>query len=127
VTISVRSISAEGIVLRSVVCSGPAIAKRRPLTSTRLRVAPKPRRLTSAVPPGTVFEVAPPLVEATNCGCSLSRRSTLTVPAALISPWSTTATGVEASKPSRLMREPVTTMSLSDCADDGVAAGCGVP
>ncbi len=73
VTTSVRATSAVGIVLRSVTCSGPKIAKRRPLTSTRFRCAPKPRRFTSAVPPGTVLALAPPLVEATNCDDELSR------------------------------------------------------
>ena len=67
------SISAVGMVLRSVTCSGPKMAKRRPLTSVRLRVGTEAakiarRRRRCAEPAGTWLAVAPPLVARTNCG-----------------------------------------------------------
>jgi hypothetical protein len=97
------------MVLMSVVWSAPAMAKRRPLTSTRFRWAPKPRMLSVAVPPGTVLAVWPLFCDPTNWGEVPSSCSALTVPDSLNSSASTTATGVGALKPREARREPVTT------------------
>jgi hypothetical protein len=111
----------------SVVWSAPAMAKRRPLTSTRFRWAPKPRMFSVAVPPGTVLAVWPLFCEPTNWGEVPSSCSAFTVPESLNSSASTTATGVGALKPREARREPVTTtVSTVETSLPGGGGGRGL-
>ena len=126
VTVSTRFTSAAGIVLTSVVKSGPVMAKRRPFTSTRLRVGPRLRRLSVDVPDGwpgcTVFAVGLLSWFAVNCGVSDSITSRFCVPVNFSSCASTVVTGVGARKPRLARREPVTTTLFS--SGFGASASC---
>ncbi len=120
------------MVLMSVVKSGPVMAKRRPLTRTRLRWGPKSRRFRVAVPIGepawTVLAVGLFSCEPVNCGVSVSMTSRFCVPDSFSSWASTTVTGVGALKPRLDRRDPVTTtvvLSAAAGADAWVAPGWG--
>ena len=79
VSTSTRLISWAGMKLRSG--TGLPVSpgwRRRPLTSTRLRLEPRPRRLTVAVPEAP-FEMFEPCA-AKDCGSELIRSSVRLVP-----------------------------------------------
>src|SRR5688572_16851167 len=95
------------------------MVKRRPLTSTRLRFAPRPRRFSVAPPvPWPLLNLPSPWLPR-NCGVSLSVSSILILPDSLICSSLTTVTGVGAWKVLD-RREPVTTtVSPLSCASAG--------
>ena len=97
------------MVLRSTTCVVSKKIQRRPLTSTRLRLVPRPRRFSVAAPlPGLLEnEVVPGIT----CGSVLITFSTLTVPDSENSSSSTTAIGAAVETLRWAMREPVTTIS----------------
>ena len=113
--ISTLSISAEGMVFRSMTPLTFEPTSRVPSSSTNVRVGPKPRRSTFAWPPfDGLFEVV--VTDGTSCGSVLSTCSTCTSPERLKASASMVTTGLGASKSCRMMRVPVTTTSLIVCA-----------
>ncbi|MNU97931.1 hypothetical protein D3C71_880270 [compost metagenome] len=111
-----RSIIAVGMVFRSTLPSRPVV-QRRPLTSTKVRSAPRLRRLTPAEPSPPLLKVrfsAAPLA-ATRCRMS----ATEVTPCFSMSARVRLRTGCEVSISVLLMREPVTEMRsrlVASCA-----------
>ncbi len=122
VTTSTRSISAGGMLFRSTTPSVLAPTMRRPLTSTRVREGPRPRRSTVAVPvPGLLLDA--PNVP-TTCGRVSSTCSTSSDADWRSSSVPTTLTGLLEVRSARGMREPVTVMvsTCTSCASAACAA-----
>ena len=114
------------MVFKSTICAVSNDIQRRPLTRTRFRCVPRPRRFSVAVPlPGLLEN---DVVPGTTCGSELTTFSTLTVPESENSSASTTAIGAAVSTLRRAIREPVTMMaspSLSSAASAAaLAASC---
>src|SRR5947209_224835 len=82
--------------------------RRRPLISTRVRFAPRLRRLSVAVPLDPLETL--PDWEAAACGSELMRSSARVVPERRTSWLLTTVTGLTAVRFGCGMREPVTTI-----------------
>ena len=111
--ISRRSMAAAGIEFRSTELFAPVPpgTKRRPLRSTRVRFAPRPRRLTRVEP-------SPPLLTevliALPCAGRLWRKSPMeTLPLAATRSLEMMVTGAGEVRSLRRMREPVTRISSS--------------
>src|SRR6185295_8477542 len=102
---------ADGMKLMSAIDPrrGSPGCRRRPLTSTRVRCEPRPRRLTEAVPvePLEMFDPC----AAKDCGSELIRSSVRVVPWSLMSWLLSTVTGLAEVRFGCGMREPVMTMS----------------
>ena len=113
VSTSTRSINAVGIWLTSEAAElyAPPPPIRRPLIITSVLLAPIPRRSSVALPdaPLETYELS----AASSWGRLLRKSSILLIPDALMSTEDATITGLELSKPSLLMRLPVTTTSSS--------------
>ena len=89
--------------------------KRRPLTSTSVRVLPKPRRLavsTPDPPPLLTVEVLPDA----SCGISFRVFSSVTLPDSFTSSLPMTEIGLGAVRSVRTSRDPVTTISVEGWA-----------
>jgi hypothetical protein len=129
VMISTLSIAAVGMVFRSTARLALIGCVRRPSSSTRVRLGPRPRRFT-VEPPGLLVAVvvmSPLLVfwfwPATNCG---SRESAWSIPTweVFCRVWADTVTmGLSEEKSRRAMREPVTTTS-STSSDAAALLSC---
>src|SRR5690348_5673018 len=95
---------------------GSVFTTRRPSTRIKVRCEPKPRRPIEEppVPPAllTCGLTTPPVTEGSSC----TRSPTVSAPVALISCASMTTTGLEVSRSTRRMLEPVTTTVCSVCA-----------
>ena len=131
---STLRMAAGGMVLTSTTSCALTGCARRPLTSTSVRFAPRPRRSSVAAPGASAAPVkAVPALELSeeepagvNCGRSLRAPSTLTSERFSKFSWPTVTIGLLASKSRRTMREPVTTMrvwSLAAGVSPGVGAG----
>ncbi len=113
-TISVRAIITVGIRFRSTDPSRVEVTNRLPSTSTRVRVAPRPRRLAIWAP---MLKLAKPLVlelrSARNDGSWLRATPTLVMPRSCMLWAPITVTGEGVVNPVRAMCEPVTTTSCT--------------
>src|SRR3954451_9303066 len=111
---STRLISDDGMKLMSATepWRGSPGCRRRPLTSTRVRCDPRPRRFTDAVPvePFDTFEPC----AANDCGSELIRSSVRVVPWSFTSWLDSTVTGLAEVRFGCGMRVPVMTMSCED-------------
>src|SRR3989344_1389166 len=123
---STRSIRAEGMKLMSAASEPPRVfgvpgIRRRPSIRTWVRVAPRPRRLTVAVPVEPLDRAAPWAAKA--CGRLLIMSSPRVTPVALISAALTAVTGLTLSRFGDGIRVPVTT--TSEISSEAVwAAAC---
>jgi hypothetical protein len=95
---------------------------RRPSTSTRVRVGPRPRRSTVAMPCEPLEMPAPWF--AVTCGRLFSRSSVRVTPCSLTSALPTTVIGLALVRLGCGMREPVTTTSETSALAAGAAAVC---
>ncbi len=114
--ISIRSIAAVGMVLRSTLASAPSPLEtiRRPFTSTSVRFTPSERRFTRVAP--SALYVEPPLLSwklgELPCSGSICRNSPSVVfPLAWICSFPMTVTGAGVVRSFRRTRVPVTTTS----------------
>ena len=109
---------AAGMMLMSaaepLVGDGSPGTSLRPFISVSVRVEPRPRRSTVAVPSAPLASEDAWL--AATAGSELRTSSIRVVPCSFMSWLLTTATGDEASTSGRAIREPVTTMSASSPA-----------
>ena len=112
VTTSMWSMKSVGIMLKSTIelPATPGV-KRRPLTSTSVRLSPRLRRLIVLMPAPDVlkFEFVPLIPEAPTAGKSRSTSATFCEPEASSAAVLTIVMGVGDSNSRILMREPVTT------------------
>ena len=99
------------MAFRSTEASAPVPpgTKRRPLTSTRVRWVPSPRRLTRVEPSPPLLAWVLMALDCTTRVCSTSPMEAR--PCALISSDDMTATGAGERLSALLMREPVTATS----------------
>src|SRR3569833_1764311 len=114
VSTSTRSTRAVGMKFRSAATGamedvGLPAMRRLPSISTRVRLGPRPRRLTVAVPSEALETLEP--WAAKDCGRLLIRSSTRVTPWALMSAEVTEVTGVMLVRFGVGMRVPVTTIS----------------
>jgi hypothetical protein len=132
VIVSTRCTAAEGIELMLIAPSALTGMPRRPLMSTKLRFAPRPRRL-KVEAPGVFVALAWTSVvvngvtAGTNCG---SWFMTVSMPTDMVlskSSSSTVTIGLFASKSRRTMREPVTVISSNAPSCACTAAGTEIP
>ena len=132
---STFSMSSVGMMLMSeadplaeVGSPGP---RRKPLTSTRVRLAFKPRRLTVAVPVDPFDTMLP--WSANTCGSWFSTSSTRVTPVAWMSAAVTKVTGAIEVWLGTAMRDPVTTTSASGfsapltAVEAGASCACTAP
>ncbi len=115
---STREIAEEGTEFMSITSVELIGCARRPSTSTSVRFAASPRRLSVAVPGvlvavGKMLFVRYCVFAGTNCGSWLSTASTPRVLVSSNAAGSTVKIGLAASRSRRTMREPVTTTSSS--------------
>ena len=110
------------MVFKSTIWLTSKKIQRRPLTRTRLRFVPRPRRFSVAVPLPGLFEKD--VVPGTTCGRVLITFSTLTVPESWNSSSLTTAIGAAVSTLRRAMREPVTMIGSPISSASTVGAAC---
>jgi len=106
VTMSTDLIKTVGTVLRSL-----SLEKRRPSSSTSVRLMPRPRRSTGAIPALVFVPLVCGEMVPRNCGRSFNAAATLDRAPISRSCLVTCEVGVGASKPRVSMRDPVTTMS----------------
>ena len=125
---STLSIIADGMVLMSTTSAALAGWVRRPSTSTRLRLVPRPRRLAVEMPPcGWRWAarrrscLAIMFWSGVNCG-SWFRVARSELEVFLNVSAATVTIGLVAVKSRRAMREPVTTTSLTVASSAGLAA-----
>ena len=111
-------------MLMSTTPSWLAPTMRRPFCSTRVRAAPRLRRLTVAEPLPALDWAPEP---ATAWGSALSSCSVSAVPVWRISSLPITLTGLFESTSGRGMREPVTTIASASCASGSAVCAIAVP
>src|SRR3954470_12134230 len=125
VRMSTRSTSEVGMKLRSAETEaidevGLPPIRRRPSISTRVRLGPRPRRFTVAVPSEALETLEP--CAAKDCGRELIRSSTRLTPWALMSAAVTLVTGATLVRFGVGIRVPVTTISETSAPEDAAAA-----
>ena len=119
---STRAIAPDGMLFRSTPALSPGVAKlarRRPLSNTKVDETPSPRRLTPLKPRWP--DVPSVMLAPSDNGAVLALRL-LTISAAVVAPLFRISsrlmvcTGKAFSSPSRLMDEPVTSTRCSGAA-----------
>ncbi len=126
--ISTLSSAAAGMEFVSMISVELTGCARRPSIRTRVRFAPRPRRLMDETPGvlvalGKTSEVLNCVcVVGTYCGSWFSTDSTAMVLDSWNALFSTVTTGLAASRSRRTMREPVTVTSVSSCPPAGAAS-----
>ena len=120
VTISTRSIRLCGSVFTSTWLLRPAGARRRPLSITSVRLEPRPRRLTAALPLPGLLLVRPK--SGVTCGMRLSASSRLGWAVVRMASRVSVDTGLGAVNSRRVMRVPVTYTSSRSPAYSSVSS-----
>ena len=117
---STRLSSAIGIELVSTVPPRLYGTRRRPLTSTRVRLVPRPRKSIVAAPPVPLFVAGP--TAGTAAGSDLKNSSTATGWVERISSAVTDEIGLFELKPGACRRVPVTSTTAGFCPGSWVWA-----